>query len=205
MGDWWVREVEMMPFEDSVKALESTGFGGIYINRAAYKDHGADIENKLKKIILSAPLEGPNGNSVFYKLTPRKDIAINPGVLIQPSEGFYGLENDGNGNRWIWADRKGKLSIFNFTPETKKYNLFFKLTALNSDHVIISQDSELPIRIELDKSSEKAVNLTLTLKTGENTLKFDTSNIAIKLLHDERMLGFRLSSVKVSVYSHYDK
>jgi phosphoglycerol transferase len=68
--DSWQRTVAGQPVRELVENVRAKGFAGIYLNRAAYDDHGAMLESDLSSVLGIQPIVSREGNLVFYKLAP---------------------------------------------------------------------------------------------------------------------------------------
>ena len=68
-GDDWARALVARPPEEMLPLLAHAGFQGIYLDRAGYKDQGAQLEKQLRSRLQAAPLVSAGGRFAFYDLT----------------------------------------------------------------------------------------------------------------------------------------
>ena len=54
------------PLPDCVRLLVEAGFGGIYVDRNGYADHGAEIEATLYLLLGRPPIVSPNQRLCFF-------------------------------------------------------------------------------------------------------------------------------------------
>ena len=66
-GDVWEKNVAAQPIDQMVETLMSAGFGGIYIDRFAYLDHGAKLESDLSTALRTTPVVSENRRLSFFK------------------------------------------------------------------------------------------------------------------------------------------
>lgn len=193
MGDAWVKEVEKLPIGEKLKALEATGFEGLYIDRRAYKDHGLDIESQLKQLLPAPPLVSPSGNNAFYRLNPAKTTSLQPSLAFTPGPGFYGWEVAAGGRSWVWGNSKAELLLFNFGEHPKRVVLRAGLSSPNSDKVVLRGAGEVSETIRLLPGQDVLLDKEFMLKPGKNILVFETDRSAIKIPPDPRDLALRLT------------
>jgi phosphoglycerol transferase len=56
------------PFPECVRLLAEAGFGGIYVDRNGYADHGAEIEATLYSLLGRPPIVSPNQRLCFFDI-----------------------------------------------------------------------------------------------------------------------------------------
>jgi phosphoglycerol transferase len=67
--DDWRRQMARKPVGELVPTLAVAGFGGIYVDRAGYEDHGVAVERQLAQLLDVGPLVSANQRLAFYDLT----------------------------------------------------------------------------------------------------------------------------------------
>lgn len=193
MGDAWLKELEKLPLGEKLKALESTGFEGLYIERRAYKDHGLAIEGHLRQLLNVPPLVSPSGNNAFYRLNPQKMASLQPSVGITPGAGFYDNEVGDGGRFWVWGNSKAELLLFNFDKLPKRVVLRAGLTSPNSGKVVLHGAGGINETIRLLPGQDVLLDKEFMLKPGKNILVFETDRQAIKIPPDPRDLALRIT------------
>jgi hypothetical protein len=56
-----------------VRIAAMSGFGGIFVNRKGYADHGAEVEEALRRLLGPPLVVSSNGNLALYRLEPAGD------------------------------------------------------------------------------------------------------------------------------------
>lgn len=69
-GDFFYRALSQQPISHQLVVLKKLGFGGIYIDRRGYQDHGEAIEAELTKL-LNKPTQivSQDGHLAFFRIT----------------------------------------------------------------------------------------------------------------------------------------
>jgi phosphoglycerol transferase len=67
-GDLWQNRVVKKPLNEFLETISLVGFSGIYIDRNAYEDKGAEIEAGLKSILTNDPIVSTDRRLVFYNI-----------------------------------------------------------------------------------------------------------------------------------------
>jgi len=69
--DAWQKWLAEQPLDKMVPALVDAGFGGIYLNRKGFADHGAALERGLARLLYSTPMVSADKTLVFFDLNRR--------------------------------------------------------------------------------------------------------------------------------------
>jgi phosphoglycerol transferase len=79
-GDAWLRDLASLPAERLVPALVAAGFHGVYIDRYAFSDSGAELESKLRYFLRGEARVSPDGRLSFFSLPTQggPDVALRP-------------------------------------------------------------------------------------------------------------------------------
>src|SRR5260370_33528249 len=56
------------PLPECVRLMAEAGFGGIYVDRNGYADHGAGIEASLAALLGRPPIVSPNQRLCFFDI-----------------------------------------------------------------------------------------------------------------------------------------
>jgi phosphoglycerol transferase len=205
MGDTWLKELETLPLAARLKALEATGFEGLYIERRAYKDHGLELERELKQILLEPPLVSRSKNNAFYRLNPSKPLRVTPTLTLVASTGFHAWEVSEDGRRFVWGDSKVKLLMFNFDSQPIKVEFHASLSSLNSERVVMHRPGEDGETIRLRPGQKIEIEKEFILKPGKNVLIFETDRPAIKVSGDQRNLALQLTQPELKLVTVHVK
>ena len=64
----WQHNVSRLAAPQMARALVRRGFGGIYIDRAGFLDHGRQLEQELTSALGHEPLVSANDRYSFFRL-----------------------------------------------------------------------------------------------------------------------------------------
>lgn len=84
-GDTVLKKLSALPLRQQLDLLIEAGFGGIYIERRAYPDHGQALEQSLCQMLSDPPLISTNGHLAFYPL-PAAGSATAPEVVAHRAQ-----------------------------------------------------------------------------------------------------------------------
>jgi hypothetical protein len=126
-ADGWRARIADMPPDEQAPTLVYSGFRGIWIDRGAYPDRGADLEARLTRIVGSGPMVSGDGRYSLFSLTDyakalrsrcteaewlaRRDEALRP-VMVGWGSGFYPEERSLQGT-FHWAEGRCELKLVN--------------------------------------------------------------------------------------------
>jgi phosphoglycerol transferase len=87
----WQESLSQQPPAELVQTLIQAGFGGIYLDRKGYPDHGAEMEKLLMKALGSSPLISDDGRELFFSLpTAGKRFVVNAPAVRPMNSGDGG-------------------------------------------------------------------------------------------------------------------
>jgi phosphoglycerol transferase len=125
----WTDEAAGQPLSWVLPASVAAGFAGVYVDRAAYDDHGAAIEAQVRRALgdRAPAVTSADGRLVYYdagslarrlsaQLSPAErqtlgDSLVHP-VHVQFGAGVYG-EEVGDGKLWRWVSRDAVIDLDN--------------------------------------------------------------------------------------------
>ena len=131
----WTATAAGLTTAELLPAAAATGFSGIWLDRRAYEDSGAAIEQEIRDATGTArpALVSADGSRAFYdlaRLRGQVDKSLSPDERAKLSEamippvaalygrGFYSPESDDD-NTWRWATNDAVLTIAN-TSDTNQ-------------------------------------------------------------------------------------
>jgi hypothetical protein len=203
----WTSSVAEEPPDKLVDELVAVGFGGIFIDRSGYADHGAALEQALSRALDAAPYVSRGERMAFFNLEPlkahphqqltpaqheqRRDMALYP-LTYRWSAGCYDREPGPQGG-FRWCSDECLIELTNASTRVK--------TAVVSMNVVpgrpssrIAIDGDLlphPIVIATDPAPFER---TLEIPPGVHTLRFRGEGLPIDAPKDPRRMIFRMDN-----------
>lgn len=198
MGDAWLQAVDALPMSDKLSALRKTGFSGLFIDRRAYRDNGAQIEAELASLADGQALESIDHRYVFFPLVPDVAPVVTPSIAADSGPGFYKIEH-GDAGSWIWSDQTGQYQVWNFTGQPIHAVLHGALQGLGARTITVSAGARQLAKLEIKASDSSPLDLSVVLQPGLNQLDFHSDAPALRLPTDTRALAFRLINPNLTV------
>lgn len=196
-GDLWLRKMSKLPIETQLKNIAASGFGGIYIDRRGFKDHGVDLENQLKSFISTPAIVSEDKNLAFYMVQPTGSQPVDLGPDLMLGKGFSGWE--GGVGKFVWSTGDAELLIMSTHKYTLDKKLSFQLDTLVPRRVVICCGArQEPLEFDLSPGEPQLVTINIKLEPGANIVRFQT-NVPAQLPgnSDERKLAFSLRDISV--------
>lgn len=197
-GDVWTKAVESLSLEEKIKALQMSGFEGIYIERKAYKDHGIALEKDLRNILQGEVLESADRNQVFYRLKPETISAITPSFLLSGGSDVYPLEKEGD-KTWLWSKRNGKLLFYNFTDKALKVVFRASAASLDARRLTINSKKSILYETTLRPNHSQSVEVPLALAPGVNIVTISSDKPDFHIPTDPRGLSVMLMQPRLTL------
>src|SRR5262249_50226141 len=133
--------IASQPVPESLRMLAVLGFGGVYVDRWACADNGAQLEGELRKLLGGQPIVSRNQRMAFYDMggfarnirAASRDAEwagqqdqIRHGTHLEWGPGFFGEESTGD-ERFRWCAAHGEMYINNAadTPQTVSLRLTY--------------------------------------------------------------------------------
>ena len=199
MGDAWLQAVDALPISDKLSSLRKTGFRGIFIDRKAYRDNGAQLESQLASLADGKALESADHRYVFFPLEPDVAPVVTPSIMANPGLGFYSKEQ-GEGTSWFWSDQTGQYQVWNFTDRPIQAVLHGALQGLGERVVTVSAGAQQLATLELKTNGPLPLTLPVVLQPGLNRLTFRSDAPAQRVPNDPRALAFRFVDPNLSIH-----
>jgi len=211
--DAWEKNVAAMPIPEMVETLVFAGFGGVYVDRFGYSDHGAQLESELADNLSTKPILSTNQRMSFFpmvqvkaafreKYTPqewriKEDAALHP-ILADWRLGFYQLEGSPEQNwRWCCYFSRGELFVFNLSPSPKRtqFEMVVSTGYPELSHLVI----ETPwFSKEFKVSAEsRSISVSATIPPGRHVIRFVSDAKRAQAPGDRRTLIFRISDFHI--------
>jgi len=175
-GDLWLRTLSQFPIEEQITIIRQSGFGGIYVERRAFKDYAVALERSVRKLLDQDPLVSENGHLAFYRVEP---TGHGPASIAFPiaelGQGFYDWEEDPREGRWSWSKGNAELVVCNYAKTATQAQLSFTLQTLLPRQVEIQKEpNSQPLVYQLEAHQQVPVQFDMNLNPGKNIITFKT-------------------------------
>lgn len=204
MTDGWQKAIAAKPIEEFVTWLSLSGFSGIYIDRFGYPDMGADLEEKLSKLLNIKPVVSSDKRLVFFNMSEfnKKSVEEREKRLPSPllpvwGEGFSYLEDIPQGNR-RWCASEGKFYIYNVSKRQKLVTLEMilatgqeKFSNLTIESPVYSGDFKV-------NGDGKFFSQTIRVPPGILVMRFKSDARRVTPPMDPRFMVFRVMNFRLT-------
>ena len=209
-ADWGAYAAALTPSE-IVPAAAAAGFSGVYLDRAATADGGAQVDSALRALpgLSGSAITSDDGRMTFVPLQGVRaalvksqgeaavaelgQALINPVSLVY-GPAFFGAESDAAGSTWRWASSPATIELTNPLPRAQGVRMRFVLQA--SAPVRWSYRGE-PRGILRVPGGTAPVSLALEVPPGRTTLVFNTRGGDLSGPDDPRDLRMRFVDVSL--------
>lgn len=218
-SDLWQDGLRDLAVPELLRRLCVSGFGGIYLDRGGFLDHGQAIEAEISQWVSSPPLVSADQRLVFFSLLEyenrlrkergevlwqeEREQALRP-VLVSWPRGFSYEERQG-GQRWRWCGRAGVLQLTNLSERPRTVQLTMSVRTGRGEHKrlrirgdLVAQDVDVCWR-------GKVWTARLMVPPGKHFLEMTCNAKKLMGLRDRRELVFRIDdfSVQEAVGTHW--
>ncbi len=172
--DDWQGQVEALPPDQAVKALEHYGFGGLYLNRKAYEDRAEGKLKQLTKFGKSQQIEDEARDQVCVVLAPSPNPArphSDDAAQVVYKSGWVMEEPTSDGMRY-WAAADASLYFVNEHSQDCWFRLTGIVTGWFAQQVDIQFEGKSLGARHLEARDGWPVNLRLHARPGRNYLYF---------------------------------
>lgn len=189
----WQHDLESLPAEQMIAALERYGFGILLIDRKGYSDGAAgllkDIASSGRNVIETDQV----GDFVAVGLSPSTHPVL-PDPPPFPGQGFYGWEGNWRTGAHTWSEGNAVLTLTNNSDKPIDKQYVFSLETLSKRTVTILTPNETKI-VELNPGIPTRVSpLTIPLRPGETSIRFETDAPPVPAGGtDKRMVAFAVA------------
>jgi phosphoglycerol transferase len=213
-ADYWAREVSHQPPETMLRTLAIAGFGGIYLDRNGYADHGRALEAQLTRVLGSPSVVSPNQRLVFFDLTAhnqelhrrltaeefetqRADVLAPLSISLSWRGGFSYLEGDPEENS-RWCSARGKIEFENSTGRSRTVWLQMGLSGADPNPSSLWIDGpSLTEHLQITAGEELPFRKRFTLPPGRHAITFLCDGKKLDAPMEPRALVFRVHNFRV--------
>lgn len=208
-GDSWQRFIALRPVSEVLERITLAGFQGLFIDRYGYEDHGVRLENEIRDILGSQPIETPNQRYAFYSLLKfaeglkkqfperewekRKEMAIYP--CISWLRGFSHLEGTPE-NNWRWCSHEGVLSFQNHSPGPREIGIAMTLATGYQEYAEINISGDLISENLMVNLQGTLLKKNIIVPPGEHRIRFSAKAKRVPAPADLRTLVFRVNNFR---------
>jgi phosphoglycerol transferase len=210
-GDRWVKHHEALPLQQKIQKLIEAEFGGIYVDRSAYLDHGEELEAGIAKKMGPPTVVSDDQRFSFFDLAPLimqqrekfgavawqqlHDRARHP-VLMRPDKGFFAEEVDGEGRTYRFSNQFSAIELENSLPINRKVRIraSFELISQPEPATLKVDSSLLQMALTLQIEKKVPTETTIDLPPGVHRFVFSSDARAFPTGRDEfrRPIAYRM-------------
>ena len=144
--EYWQKDLESLPPQEIVGALQKYGFNGILINRAGYQDNGEGLKSAI--IASGGELIKDSNGMMAFKITGDNPFITPPVVMF--SDGWSFPES---GHRWA-ESANVSIKIKSFQEDKISQNMSFSLQGLKPQKINILINGNLKKEVILDSANQ---------------------------------------------------
>jgi len=211
-ADAGIRDLSSQLVPGMVQQAALLNFGGIYIDRAGYKDSATAIEHALRAVLDSNPIESADRRLAFYSLISFRriyrarysaaELRRMQDVLLHPLVASWagrcsGLEGKPEQN-WRWCGARGELVLENGSDEARDMNLSMWLTGAGPQTVIQISGMGFSDAVPLDAASHTVLARHLVVPPGRHIIQFTSTAPEIYVPGDSRPLAFSVHDFRLT-------
>lgn len=172
----WQKEVEKLPPQQMVNALERYGFSAIYLNRKGFADQGESLIKQLSALGKNQIIDDELHEQVCIVLTPVPTPELPPAgsrAQLMFHDGWTVTAPSPAGIQ-RWTSANASLSFFNHDKQYSSYSLKCQIGSLSPRRVVIEVNGKELWRAELSANQLVPVNLVIDARAGYNKVRFNT-------------------------------
>ncbi len=188
-GDLWVKRLEAMPLNERLDQLAFAGFGGIYVDRNAFMDRGADLDKKLREKLGTPTVVSSQNRYLFYDLEPLiesmrkryspevldqlRTLVLNP-VLIHWRKGFWLEQQHPETGPGRIANSRCEFEVHNPLGFTRTVHLQMQLDWLGrAQPATLSIESEFfSMELAVEPGKGAILDRVIEVPPGRHTIRF---------------------------------
>lgn len=195
----WHEGFSLLPLEEQVKAAQSIGFSGVWLDRRAFYDGGVNLDTVLHSLGIVVFYESADKNLVFYPLSLTDDLPLEFLPSLTLGAGFYPWEGSGE-YKWAWSRGNASLILKNPSSKSRRVSFSFTLSSLVERSVRITLLNQSLGFLVLSPNALKNVNLKLDLLPGKTEVFLNSEQPpVVPNSADTRQLAMNIGSVKLEL------
>jgi hypothetical protein len=181
----WTTSAAGQPLPSVLRAAVAAGFAGVYIDRAAYADHGVAVERTVKRVLgdTTAVTGDDAGRLVFYSAAPLAaqerqrlsaaqrgalaDALIHP-ISLSYTAGAYGQETAADGGPFHWLSNDATLPLQN--PEGPRPTVLSARASATGGTMTVTVPGRAPKTYNLAKGIQK-ISIPFTVPAGSSQIR----------------------------------
>jgi phosphoglycerol transferase len=196
-SDLWHRTLAQQPVPELLRLATASGFSGIWLDRRATPDQGAQLDSALRANGVRFEFQSPDGSLAWYRLPTSAAPTTSP-ARLPPwlGKGFYPWERNGNA-RWAWAAGDADLVVLQPTASVPQRVRLTVRTLVPRDVQVLIGD-QVVASARLLRREPKELVFEHRFSKPVTTLRLRTDTPAQKEAADPRPLSFALMSFEMS-------
>jgi len=198
-GDLWQRAIVNLPVDKFVQSLSAAGFSGIYLDRRAYADGGAEMAKKLGEYLTVTPQSSRDEYRLFFSMVEfnqSKRAGPVPAITVDWLGGFSHIEATPQDN-WRWCSSSGELLITNSSQQNKTASLEMLLVTSveeKANMFLRGPDFSQDLRVG---TIPVPFSKTVTVPPGTYSIKFASDAKRVDAPLDPRVLVFKVVNFRL--------
>jgi hypothetical protein len=191
-GDQWIRKIESLPLSERVAKLKGSGFDAILVERRAYLDQGATVEDQLRQLLGSPKMVCPDGSCSLFSLDSPNLGQGSPLLTAALGSGFaepgFGAQVAG---RAIPIGSEFNLVLLNPLKRNVRARIYVPISTQNPTIVTAKTGDSMSQKSRWQTPEETAIDMQIELLPGENTLtvRWNPATSAESAAVSENLLG----------------
>lgn len=202
----WANAAQALPLPTLLDGIAAAGFSGIWIDRYGYTDGGKAIEQSIRALVGTAPIQSHDGRLLFFDIRPfaarlratmpalslqsLSDAILHPGS-VDWQTGFYG---DEDGSRWSTPNAIAMIDNTSKAP----VRMLFSATVYSAAPGNYSFDVTTPGAVShkfVISHKAKLINVFFNDPPGTQPLIFDSNAPIAHPDNDPRALAVRYDNL----------
>ena len=198
---WQLSTASLDP-EALIGRLAAAGFRAVLVDRAALPPDSS-VESTLASG-LHPPAVSPDTRWALYRIAPRSFLnessrqSIAFGEPVVTIDEGVSHEEEGAGETYRWASRRGQLSIHNIGDHPREVVVTFRAAAgVPGDWELLLSAGRGEGLLRIDEKADELYRARLTVPSGRTSLSFRTDAPRVEAPGDPRVLVFRIYDVTI--------
>ncbi|MCA9232966.1 MAG: hypothetical protein KDA57_20135 [Planctomycetales bacterium] len=191
-GDQWIRKIESLPLSERVAKLKGSGFDAILVERRAYPDQGASVEDQLRQLLGSPKMVCPDGSCSIFSLDSPDLEQGSPLLTAALGSGFatpgFGAQIAG---RAIPIGSEFNLVLLNPLRRKVRARIYVPISTQDPTIVTTNTEDSMSQKSQWHMPEETAIDMQIELLPGENTLtvRWNSARSRVNAAAPENLLG----------------
>ncbi len=198
--DYWQQRVTALALPQTVRTLALAGFGGIFLERTGYDDHGAAADKTLREL-LGPPVAERPAREFFSMANYDRDLRASMSdaqwqaasesvlhmVFVRFGAGFTGPEFK-DGHNWYWCGPEGEMTLTNGGDSVRHVRMTMSAQTGRSDPARLTMSGVgSPLTWTIGPALQ-LLTVTFDLPPGDFEVRFTCDGLPIEAPGDARVM-----------------